>query len=301
MKAPVVLFVYNRATHTQKVLEALSNNKEAIDTELYVFSDGAPDEVEQNNVTAVRELLYAFSNRKAFKQFEIIEARENKGLEKSIIEGVSQIINKYGRSIVLEDDIVVAPDFLNFMNQALDYYETDNAIWSISGHTVNSPRVRRGKKDVYVDCRAECNGWASWANRWNKVDWNVEDYDEFIKDKKKQHEFNKGGIDLTSLLIKQHNGEIHSWAIRWCYQQFKEGMLTVFPKNTKICNIGFDGSGVHCTTEQEIKSVDFCVEGNWNFAYDINDRLVANSFKTEYFFSYIRRCLGKVWYMLTEY
>lgn len=300
MQAPVVLFVYNRTDHTKQVIEALSHNDGASDTEVFIYSDAAADETEEGNVRQVRQYLEEVQRQTWFKNVSIILAEQNKGLEKSIIEGVTNIMNRYGRAIVLEDDIVTAPDFLNFMNQALDYYEDDEKIWSISGYTVNSSRVAKGKRDVYIGYRGECWGWASWKNRWVKVDWIVSDYSQFSKNKKQRRSFNKGGRDLANMLKLQQEGHIKSWAIRWCYQQYKEGMFTIFPKYSKIRNIGFDGSGTNCS-EQNVGQTNFHVENRWNFVYKSNDWLVSNEFRKHYYKSYIRQFVGKYWYLFTEY
>lgn len=300
MYAPVILFVYSRLEHTKKVLEALNNNIGASETKLYIFSDAPASEIEKESVENVREYINAFKENALLKEVEIIEAKYNKGLEKSIIGGVTEIINKYGKVIVLEDDIVTASDFLLFMNQALEYYQTDEKIWSISGYNIDTPRIRKGKRDVYIGYRGECWGWASWADRWNKVDWNVSDYDEFLKNKILQRSFNKGGRDMSSMLKMQQEGQIKSWAIRWCYQQFKEGMLTILPKKSKVINIGFDGTGTNCSKQDE-KNYNLVVENKWDFKYDLQDNLVSNEFRKSYFISNLRQMLGKYWYMLTEY
>lgn len=300
MQAPVVLFVYNRTDHTKQVIEALSHNDGAADTEVFIYSDAAADETEEGNVRQVRQYLEEVQRQTWFKNVSIILAEQNKGLEKSIIEGVTNIMNRYGRAIVLEDDIVTAPDFLNFMNQALDYYEDDEKIWSISGYTAPSKKIRKSKKDIFIGYRGICWGWASWADRWRKIDWQVSDYQKFVKDKRKQREFNKAGADMTMLLHKQQRGEIRSWAIRWCYQQFKEGMLTVFPCRTKVNNIGLDGSGTNCGIQGNVK-VALGMEQKWDFKYAEKDIKLFRELQKKYFFSYIRQKIGYYWYKLTVY
>lgn len=299
MCAPVVLFVYNRIEQTQKVIKALNDNRRSRETDLYIYSDAAKDEIEIENVKKVREYLKVFHKEHNFRHVEIIQATVNKGLEKSIIEGVSDIINKYGKIIVLEDDIETSSDFLDYMNQALIEYENDNKIWSVSGYTIDSKRIKKSGKDVFVGYRASCWGWASWADRWNKIDWEMKDYPNFIKSKKAQRDFNKGGADMTFLLKKQQNGEIKSWAIRWCYQQYKEGMLTVFPRNSKVRNIGLDGSGTNCGNVS-IKQQEVIVENKWNFSYDDKDLRLYREFQKHYFIAYMRQIFGYYWYKLLE-
>lgn len=150
MQAPVVLFVYNRINHTQQVLETLNDNIDADKSELFIFSDAPADNTEMQNVNRVREYIDKYRHNSKFKRVEIIYAKKNKGLSASLIEGITQVVNQYGKIIVLEDDLVLAPDFLLFMNRALDYYENDDKIWSISGFTPNLKILRNYKHDVFV-------------------------------------------------------------------------------------------------------------------------------------------------------
>ena len=113
MNAPVVLFVYNRLDHTMNVIDSLSKNLGACDTDLYVFSDAAKTEKGQDKVNAVREYIHKTDWRNGFKKVTIVEAEENKGLAKSIIGGVTKILEEYGKVIVVEDDLVLSPYFLD--------------------------------------------------------------------------------------------------------------------------------------------------------------------------------------------
>lgn len=300
MQAPVVLFVYNRIDHTKLVLQALDQNEDADKSELYIFSDAPADETEVPNVADVREYLSCFEENNHFKKVSIIMAEKNKGLEKSLIDGITQIIDHYGKIIVLEDDHLTSPDFIQFVNEALDYYEKDDKIWSVTGFTMDLKRLRRYKRDVYCGYRGCCWGWGTWKDRWDKVDWNVSDYHEFINDRKRIREFNMGGIDMTPMLKLQQEGKIHSWAIRWCYQQYKENMLTIFPRNSKVKNIGMDGSGTNCGADATYQAT-LKAEKSWDFAYQAEDDWVYQEWRNHYAKLFFRQKLGALWYALTEY
>ena len=302
MKAPIALFVYNRPKHTKKTIEALINNDGAKDSELFAFSDGAKDETEEGNVEAVREYLSRIADGNYFKKVHLINAKNNRGLEISIIEGVTKVINQYGKIIVLEDDIITSSDFLRFMNSALNAYEMDLNIWSISSYSLNNNKIRKCPEDVLWTYRGECWGWASWSDRWNKVDWNVEDYAEILHDKKVQKAFNRAGRDMFYLLDLQQKKIINSWAIRWCYQEYKENMITIFPKNPKSYNNGLDGSGTNCSDEAHKQvEMQFIVENDWNFNYSLENKILVREFQKMYFINYWRQKLGSLWYNLTEY
>ena len=301
MYAPVILFVYNRLDHTRQTLQALDRNKDADKSELFIFSDAPADETEREPVRRVREYIEQYSHNSNFRKVEIYRAETNKGLAVALIDGITRIINQYGKTIVLEDDQVTSPDFIIFMNRALRYYEDDNKIWSIAGFSPDLHILRHYRKDIYIGYRANCWGWATWADRWNRVDWEVKDYEQFIKDRRAQKKFNRGGMDMTSLLKLQHEGKINSWAIRWCYQQYKENMLTIFPKYSKVRNSGLDGSGTNCGNTGNIFCVKFREEKDWDFRYNEKDDRVARKLSNYYSALYIWQKLGGFWYSFTEY
>lgn len=245
MNAPVVLFVYNRPEHTKKVLESLSENLLAKETDLYVFSDAAKSEKGQEKVDEVRALIRKTDWRKNFQKVTVVEAAENKGLANSIIGGVSGVLNDYGKVIVLEDDLILSPYFLQYMNGALDFYKDDPKIWSVSGYSFPMKSLRRYPHDVFYSYRGCSWGWATWEDRWEKTDWEVADYDRFLQDKGWQKQFNRGGADLTGMLGLQMEGKINSWAVRWVFAQSNLDMYTVYPKHSYLLNDGCDGSGTH--------------------------------------------------------
>lgn len=244
--APVVLFVYNRPDHTKRLLTSLNRAEEAPQTKLFVFSDSAKSEKAQEQVTAVRDCLAQFvCEDSRFQVVEVREAIQNMGLAKSIISGVTEIIEKYGKVIVLEDDLEVSTDFLRYMNGALDFYEDKPDIWAISGYTFPMKAFQSYHHDVYLSGRGCSWGWATWQDRWETVDWDVKDYPAFKHNPMKRHAFARWGKDLPEMLDAYMYGEIHSWAIRWCYEAFKQGKMTVYPVQSRVKNGGTDGSGTN--------------------------------------------------------
>lgn len=239
---PICLFVYNRPKETVDALASLTRCHLASEHELYIFSDAAKSENEVNDVAAVREMIHRASG---FRTVHLVEAKKNKGLAKSIIEGVSTVIARHGRVIVLEDDLIVSTDFLQYMNDALEAYADDSRIWSISGYSPAISIPADYKNDVYLTPRASSWGWATWANRWNSIDWEVSDYVEFNRNRQRVERFNSGGNDMSRLLALQQRGRINSWAIRWCYAQFLQNTYTVYPRYSKVMNHGFGCNASH--------------------------------------------------------
>jgi len=242
--APILLFTYKRLDTLQKTIEALRANQLSKESILYIFSDGAKSENDISAIQAVRAYLKTIVG---FKNIHIKESETNKGLAKSIISGVSEIMKITDQVIVMEDDLITTPNFLSFMNKALTKYETEPKVFSISGYSMNLGQENHQSNETYFLNRSWSWGWASWKDRWEKVDWDMKDYDSFKKDKVRKKEFAKGGSDLNKMLRGQMEGKLDSWAIRWLYEQHKVQGLTLYPVYSKVYNDGFDEMATHTT------------------------------------------------------
>ena len=243
--SPIVLFVYNRPDHTRRTLEALRGNDLAGQSRLFIFSDGPKGEDDAACVAEVSDIIGGVSG---FASVEIVERECNYGLAESIIAGVTEIVERFGRVIVLEDDLITAPGFLRFMNDALAFYEQDERIFSVTGVHFPIALPDGYPRRIYLSHRASSWGWGTWDDKWNKADWDVRDFDDFARDRKAQTLFNRGGEDLTDMLLAQQRGLTDSWAIRWCYTHFRNGAFCLYPTTSLLMNIGYDGTGVHCST-----------------------------------------------------
>lgn len=289
MKAPVILFVYNRVDNVKKSLSALSNNDIASDTELYIFSDGPKNENVMSDVLAVRKYINSPIWKTKFKNLYVIESSNNKGLANSIITGVDQIIKKYKKVIVLEDDCVSTPDFLTFMNDSLEFYEKSDIIWSIGGYSLNIEFPDYYAKDVYIMGRTCSYAWATWIDRWEKVDWEVKDFKRFHFNIMKRIEFDKYGMDRSKMLDEQQVGGKNSWAIRFCYAMFKNGMYTLLPRSSKISNQGYE-CGTHVTSVSKKRSERFnVVIPEHSVPYSLSNDLSLDPIIVESFNSFFKR------------
>lgn len=252
--SPICLFVYKRYDTTKLMLESLLACPECADSELYVFMDEARNDSEADDVEKVRAL---FDNLQGFKVIHPYPARMNKGMARSVIDGVTTVLEKHESIIVLEDDLVVAPDFLTFMNAALEAYRDRNDIWSISGYTPTLKEIEQYDKDgVFLVPRAQCWGWATWSDRWETVDWEVSDFNYLARNKKRRKAFDMGGNDLFRTLEMEHRERIESWAVRWAYAASKQKMWTVNPMLSKVQNIGLKSSTSHVGWHDERHNVE---------------------------------------------
>lgn len=258
--APIVLFTYNRLEHLQKTVDYLQKNSLASESILYVYSDFAKNEADKPVIAQIRKYLNTIQG---FKEVNIIIRKENFGLAKNIIEGVTEVLKKHKKVIVLEDDMICAEDFLDYMNQALDFYANQDNIFSLSAYTFPLPSLDNYPDDVYLSYRTSSWGWGTWLDKWQKADWQVVDFQDFIKNKNQRKEFEKAGKDLSIMLLKQQKGLINSWAVRWAYAHYKHHAKAVYLRKSKIYNIGNDGSGTHSpNTEKYSASLH---KGNFEF------------------------------------
>jgi hypothetical protein len=246
MLAPIVLFVYNRPYHTQKVIEALKNNPEAKESELFVYCDGAKEnasEIEKKQIEETRKIIRGING---FKSVTMIESKENKGLAFSIIEGVTEIVNKYGRIIVLEDDIVTSSGFLKYMNDALEVYSNVKKVMHISGYMF--PFQNTSKKYVFFSNPTTCWGWATWKESWSYFEKNVDSQIEQIDNRNlwKKFTLNNTFPSFQTQLFQNKNGLINTWAIFWYASVFLNKGISLHPSISLTNNIGLDGSGENC-------------------------------------------------------
>ena len=242
--SPVVLFCYKRLDTLKQTIESLQQNYWADRSELYIFSDGPQKPADEPIVRSIRDYLKTITG---FKKVVITEAVKNKGLANSIIDGVTDIINQYDKVIVLEDDLVTSRNFLIYMNKALDHYKDNPKIFSITGFSI--PIKGLNENSVYFTQRANSCGWGTWKDRWAIIDWEVKDYSALMRSRSLRTAFNKMGSDMLGLLRKQKTGKINSWAIRWCYHQFKHDLYSVHPVVSKIINIGYGSADATHTKE----------------------------------------------------
>jgi len=236
------------------MLESLKSCSECSDSDLYVFMDAARNETDKAAVEKVRTL---FDGLSGFRHVETFPAAQNKGLARSVIEGVSQVLQNHDDVIVLEDDLIVSSDFLTFMNEALKAYKDRADIWSISGYTPNLEGIDQSNGNgVFLVPRAQCWGWATWADRWETVDWEVNDYNRIAKDKRLRQRFDLGGNDLFRTLEMEHFDRIESWAVRWAYAAARQDKWTINPMLSKVKNIGLKSSESHVGWHDERHDVE---------------------------------------------
>jgi len=241
--APIALFAYNRPEHLRRTVERLQENTLASQSDLHIFSDGAKD---SNSLNAVREVRRFIRTIDGFRSMAIIERSENFGLANSVIDGISQLCDRSGQVISVEDDLLTSPDFLRFMNAALDRYRFDAQVFSIGAINFAIDIPPDYSYDAFFSYRSCSIGWATWKDRWRQADWQLADYSESRLDRRRLEKFRRGGGDLPRMLAKQMAGQLDSWAIRWAYAHAMHDAVALMPTQSRVYHIGYDGSGTNC-------------------------------------------------------
>lgn len=276
--APVALFVYNRPVHTKNLVDSLLKNKEAEESDLIIISD-AP---KHSGVTGVSEVRQYIKNISCFKSVTIIERSENYGLAKNIIEGVTGLLNEHERLIVLEDDLVVSPYFLAYMNDALNLYADDEKVGSIHGYVYP---VKAALPETFFLRGGDCWGWATWKRAWNFFE---------PDGRKLLSEIKRNGLirafDLNNaypyyrMLQKQVMGKNSSWAVRWHASLFLREMLTLYPGTSFVNNQGADDSGTHLKNTN-VFDVSVAQSYNGIRKIEITESETGRNSFTDFFFS----------------
>ena len=267
IKAPIALFVYNRPLHTRNTVEALLQNAEAKESDLIIYSDAAKTNISDLQVNETRAYIRSISG---FKSVLIIEHSENLGLAKSIMDGVTTLCAEYGRVIVLEDDLVVSPRFLNYMNNALNQYNDVEKVMQIAGYMFPMKAGDEIHDDAIFLPFISSWGWATWQRAWKHYDASARYFKKLSLDSKLKRQFDlDGNYKYFRMLEAQQRGKIESWAIRWYLSVFFENGLVLYPAKTLVSNNGFDGSGVNCAVSTIVeKAIDVNFEVR-NFSNNI--------------------------------
>lgn len=242
--APIVLFAYNRPDYLKKTLQFLKKNPLAKESILYFIVDGPKDFDSPENLKKIQEVKKIAEKLTGFKEIIKIFNEKNLGLGRNIHLQVSRLFKEHKTLIILEDDIEIAEDFLEFIHQGLKFYKDNQKIGAISGYSYNYELIDMSQEIVFSP-RFSSLGWATWQDRWEGFDYDLEEFNNRKKLKESRNQFNRGGLDFFPMLMKTLQGKTNSWAIRWSYFNFLKNRYCVVPKYSKISHFGVIGTNYH--------------------------------------------------------
>ncbi|CAN5337188.1 glycosyltransferase [soil metagenome] len=280
--APIVLFVYNRPRHTSQTLEALARNEGASDSILYIFADGPKGNASVEEMSKINETRKIIKSKQWCKKVSINERENNIGLASSIMEGVTEIVNKYGKIIILEDDIITSRVFLRFMNDALAYYQNHEKVAGISGFKYPSEPNFQKVHFLPIGCSW---GWATWEKCWDETEFDAKKLLQMIEEKKLASDLNFGGYEFYNMLKNQVDGLIDSWAIRFYTSFFIANKYFVYPPVSLVQNAGFDNFATNTATNDNFFDLVKTGISNYEFSepiLGIESLYVKNAFENKY-------------------
>ncbi|MDR1163748.1 MAG: glycosyltransferase [Candidatus Accumulibacter sp.] len=284
MAVPIAVFAFNRPDHLKRSLDALARNDLASESALTVFCDGPRNAEEKKKTDAVRALCRSISG---FKDVTLVERDENRGCGRSIASGLQEFFGVYPEGIVVEDDIVFAPNALRWFNACLARYRDEPAVFSVSGWSFpekHMPFPADYPCDAYFLPRFLCWGWASWADRVKRIDWALTDYEAFIELPALVKAFSSGGADLPKLLKAQRMGEMNTWAVQAAFATFKHGQVSLAPRFPYTTNIGTSGEGTHVGPDPNVHpthaiDLSLALDAPRLPAYVVADERILKSFR----------------------
>jgi hypothetical protein len=260
MKAPIAIFAFNRPLHLKNLIDSLLQNEEFSQSEKFIFIDGPRNESDQNKIIEVEKLL----NQYNLPNTIILKNQSNKGLADSIINGVNYVLNSFDSIIVLEDDLIVGKYFLDFMNSALNKYDTDLNIAQVSGFLFPIDKVTLANSSFSLKMTTTL-GWGTWKRVWTNVDFYPTDWKEKLKDRKIKKKFDLNGAYPYSKMLKtqMESPNFGSWGIRFWWDIFKKGQLVIYPDYPLVQHKDFDLSGTHKSNYSHLDKF------NWQNNYPI--------------------------------
>ncbi|MEQ8688380.1 MAG: glycosyltransferase family A protein [Imperialibacter sp.] len=274
--APIALFTYNRPQHTRQTLEALSSNDLADQSTLYIFCDGPKKGCESATLEKIREVRRLAKSKVWCDSVHVIERSENMGLAANIVEGVTHIVNEFGKVIVLEDDLVTSRYFLTFMNKALSHYEDLDLVGCISGYTYP---VKETLPSSFFITGADCWGWATWKRAWSFYESDGTKLLKAIRETGQGFDFDfNGSYPYTKMLRDQTEGKNDSWAVRWYASLYLRGQLCLYPGRSLVQNIGMDGSGTHSPNTKTFDNDGFSDNFQFLPVNSVENQQARNSF-----------------------
>ena len=230
MLAPIIIFAYKRVKHLKKTIEALKMNSLASSSSLIVYSDGPRSSKDKIEVAEVRRYLDGVDG---FKEVIVIKHPWNLGVEQNNYNGITETFRKYGKGIFLDDDIVVSPFFLSFMNKALDLYETEERVGAICAYRLPN---NKNLPDSFFFKGFSSWGWAGWERSWRNFQYDTQNLLNWFQDEGKD-----------SVLLKKQEKEFRfTWDVLWSASLIYSDQYVLYPGKALVQNIGHDGTGEHC-------------------------------------------------------
>jgi hypothetical protein len=245
------------------------------DSPIYVFADG-PKHL--RDVPAVQETR-SEARRLLGDGAVFRESDANMGVDNSVISGVTELCERHGRVVVVEDDLIVSPNFLEFLNAGLRRYEHEPRVMQVCGYMFDVPELRESRGAIFLPMTSSW-GWATWKRAWDQFDPTASGWRQRLADDRERRSFDLDGhYKFWRMLSDQMRRSIPAWDIRWYYSVFVRSGLVLYPPRTLVLNLGFDGTGTHNRLSLPIRQARF----DQGAAFDFPTQVVESPEKERVF------------------
>jgi len=300
--APIVLFVYNRPAHTQNTLVSLSRNVLADKSRLYVYCDGPKKNASEATKQKIEEVLKVVHEQQWCKEVKIVRSKTNKGLATNVFEGVTEIVERYGKVIVLEDDLVIGRGFLEYINQGLDLYKDIDRVKQISGFVF--PFNADESNSAFFMPPINSIGWGTWSRAWSEIEQQPQGYERLKRDRDYRRKFNlDDSYNYSKIFINQvEKGTNDSWGILYWWASFKRNGLTLYPDHPLLQHNDFDSSGTHVSDFSHYDHPDF--KSNYRIMHFPEDVILDERrfvLLKQYFKAHTGLSLRRIWFKLKNW
>jgi hypothetical protein len=247
LQVPVVLFIFNRPANTGRVMNAI---RKAQPAQFFVVGDGPrpnrPGDsqfCEEARQIATR-VDWPCDVKTRFRD-------DNVGCDRSIVDGLDWAFSCVTNAIILEDDCLPDESFFPYCAELLDRYHDQPDVAMISGFNgVAENKVP--PESYYFGFVGSSWGWATWSDRWQKLDRRLEDWPS--RRASSLGSFLRRTWDRKYYTARfdecMQSPETSPWDYRWFYSRLYFGGLAAIPRVNLISNIGFGGDATHTVNEE---------------------------------------------------
>jgi hypothetical protein len=243
MKIGLCVVAYRRSEKLRQVLRQVAYYKKPEES-VMIFCDGARGTGDADDVAQTQEVARQFDK---INEARVVASPVNLGLARNVTGAVTSGLSELDACIVLEDDLVMAPGYLDFMRWALQNARDEQEIMHVSGYSL--PGVQEASGRTYTLPIISSWGWGTWRDRW-KQNLSLADakpHWEKIEAEGRVNEFDFHCRSKFSTMIRDRFiGKNNSWAILWYLSVFLNRGRSLYPGCSLVQNQGFDGSGENC-------------------------------------------------------
>lgn len=278
--APICIATLNRYKHLKNCIDSLKENTWAEHTELFIAVDYPPDVKYETGYKEVCKYLEMPID--GFKKVTIIKREYNYGCEKNFMELFDQVLVKFNSYIAMEDDCIVATDFIEYMDKCLDYFKDSEKVCSVAGYTKRE--LYSEGSNIAISHRYSAWGHGMWKATHYKMkkEVSIEYFEKYAKSVRYLSRF-KSAREFSRFVDMIFAQEVPYWDISYSIWMQVNDLVQVRPLRTKLVNRGNDSSALHPEAiileaqTQELESG--CMEYDICVSSDLDDQRILKKNK----------------------